>query len=251
MSSYLLFPLLLFMLSGAVSVGYPEEPTPENHVSEDILLRKIAPGVWIHTTCYTFPGDFRFPSNGLVIQDNDSLILIDTGWGEIITSRLLEKIERDIGYPVRQAIITHSHYDRIAGADLLESRGIKTWVHPTTQRLAMQQGIPVPDDTLGGLHKPGSFRSMRSVEVFYPGHAHAPENIMVWLPEKQILFGGCPVREIASNSLGNTADANLVSWQEAIRLTLSRYPKAKIVVPGHGEPGGIELLQHTLRLFEN
>jgi hypothetical protein len=40
-------------------------------------------------------------------------------------------------------------------------------------------------------------------------------------------------------------------WPETIRRVLEQYGNLKpIVVPGHGAPGGIETLQHTLELLE-
>jgi hypothetical protein len=30
----------------------------------------------------------------------------------------------------------------------------------------------------------------------------------------------------------------------------SKYPDARIIVPGHGDPGGPELIEHTLKLLK-
>jgi glyoxylase-like metal-dependent hydrolase (beta-lactamase superfamily II) len=73
---------------------------------------------------------------------------------------------------------------------------------------------------------------------------------VVWVPEAKVLFGGCAVREAATSSAGNTADADMASWPEAIRRVRARYPEAEVVVPGHGEPGDAELLDHTIELLE-
>jgi metallo-beta-lactamase class B len=56
-------------------------------------------------------------------------------------------------------------------------------------------------------------------------------------------------KEIAARSLGNTADADLAAWPGTLRRVLTAFPGARIVVPGHGRPGGIDVLQHTLELL--
>ncbi len=49
--------------------------------------------------------------------------------------------------------------------------------------------------------------------------------------------------------LGNTADADPAEWPKTLENVLKSYPSAKIVIPGHGNPGGIDLIRHTLDLL--
>lgn len=227
---------------GAVAVA----PAP----ASGIELQEIRPGMWVHTSYYTYPDGNRLPSNGLIVREGKDLLLVDTAWGERLTVGLLARIEAVIGLPVRCAIVTHAHYDRAAGVDVLESRGIEVLAHPMTQRLTHEQGTPVPDESLSRLEMPETAVQVGSVEVFYPGPGHAPDNLMVWVPGPRVLFGGCAVRAAMSSSLGNLAHADTVSWPLAIRRAQARYPQAEVVVPGHGAVGGRELLSHTLSLLE-
>ena len=214
-----------------------------------VELDSLAPGVWIHTSYYSYPNGSRFSSNGLVVRDGDGLTLIDTAWGERITTTLLDRIERDIRLPVRQAIVTHAHGDRMAGADVLRDRGIPVRAHPRTIALALDVGLPPPSDSLSGLGMPGSFVSVGTVEIFYPGPGHSPENLMVWVPAESVLFGGCAIRPSDATTLGNTAHADRKAWRHAIERAGKRYGSPRIVVPGHGAAGGPELLPHTLTLL--
>ncbi|MFW6078319.1 MAG: hypothetical protein ACODAE_01780 [Gemmatimonadota bacterium] len=86
--------------------------------------------------------------------------------------------------------------------------------------------------------------------MFYPGPGHTRDNLMVWLPERGILFGGCAVRAASATSAGNVAHADTLEWPRAVARALERYGSAGRVVPGHGEIGGPELLEHTRSLFE-
>jgi hypothetical protein len=44
------------------------------------------------------------------------------------------------------------------------------------------------------------------------------------------------------------ADADLAAWPTTIERLRARYSRARLVVPGHGEPGTLALLDHTLGL---
>lgn len=225
--------------------------TPATSTEPGVELRALADGVWLHTSYYRYPGGTRFPSNGLIVRHADGLILIDTAWGELKTQQLLAAIAAEIALPVTRAIVTHAHGDRTAGIDVLEAGGVEVFAHPLTRRLTLEFGLPVPDRTLDDLAKPGSAVEMDGLQVYYPGPAHAPDNVIVWLPEKGILFGGCLVRAAGSNSPGNTAHADLEGWVAALDLLQRRYPDAGIVVPGHGEPAGTELIRHTRKLVRD
>lgn len=235
----------------ASAVGTTDVSSLESTDARSVSIREIRPGVWIHTSHYTYPAGARFPSNGLIVREADELVLIDTAWGELATVEMLRLVEREIGLPVRRALITHAHYDRSAGADVLESNGVEVLAHSMTLRLAAEAGTPIPDQALTGLDAPGDAINIDSMEVLYPGPGHAPDNLMVWLPAQRILFGGCAVRADDAASPGNIADADLDSWRTAVRRAQARYPEAEVVVPGHGKVGGRSLLSHTLYLLEN
>ena len=83
-----------------------------------------------------------------------------------------------------------------------------------------------------------------TLEVKFPGAAHAPDNVVVWFPARKLLVGGCAV--VAMPKFGNLADSDLKSWPAA--LEVMRAFKPDTVVPGHAEPGDAKLLDHTLKL---
>lgn len=224
-------------------------PAPLKLAGATLEIREVRPEVWIHTSYYAYPSGTRFPTNGLVVREGDELLLVDTAWGELLTVALLDRVEAELGLPVRRAVVTHSHYDRAAGVDVLEGRGVEVLAHPQTQARTVAQGTPVPDRTLEAMETWGASVRLGSVEVFYPGPGHAPDNLMVWVPSARVLFGGCAVRAASSGSLGSVTDADLEVWPEAIRRARERYPEAEVVVPGHGDTGGLELLDHTLELL--
>lgn len=90
----------------------------------------------------------------------------------------------------------------------------------------------------------------RRVELYYPGAGHAPDNIVAWVPDRRLLFGGCLVKSAVAESLGYRGDADLAAWPGSIAAVRARFPDAALIVPGHGEPGSTELYTNTLRLLE-
>ena len=84
--------------------------------------------------------------------------------------------------------------------------------------------------------------------MFYPGAGHTLDNVVVWLPKANILFGGCFIRSLDSKSLGYTGEADIGQWPSSVDALLAKYPDAKLVVPGHGAIGDLALLRHTKAL---
>jgi len=243
---------LLLVVALIVGCQTPHQATggePAARSLPTLQMQRLATGVWMHTSYNTFDG-VVYPSNGLIVREGDHLVLLDSAWGADATEELLAWIDEEIGLPVDRALSTHFHDDRTGGVAVLEAAGIDVWSHPMTQRLSAEEGNPVPPNALPGIEEPGATTRFGIVEVLYPGGGHARDNIMVWLPEQKILYGGCAVRELATDSLGNTADADLASWPKAIRRAQTHCPDARLVIPGHGKPGGPQLLEHMHELFE-
>lgn len=253
--------LLLVLLAGCGSAptgsSAPEvvtdfaagHPSAADIPPGEVRLREIRDGVWAHVATQDFDGT-PFPSNGLIVRDGDGLLLIDTAWGGENTAALLAAIEREIGLPVRRSVSTHFHDDRVGGVDTLRAAGVATFAAPLTRRLAEAEGSEVPDFDLDGLAEAGAAVRFGPVEVLYPGAGHAPDNVVVYVPEARVLFGGCAVHEASRTTPGNLSHADLGAWPAAIRRIQARYPAAEVVVPGHGVPGGLELLDHTLAVLK-
>jgi metallo-beta-lactamase class B VIM len=204
--------------------------------------------VWIHTSWNLYK-DTRVPSNGLIVEDGDGLLLVDTAWGEPNTRELLAWVDATLKRPLRRAVVTHFHDDKLGGGALLAARGTPFFAHPLTRSVAIEKKLAVPE-ALATIAEAGSAVEVGPVEVFYPGAAHTRDNTFVWVPSARVLFGGCAVRPGDAKDMGNVADADVQAWPESIRRVQARYgAKASVVVPSHGDPAGPELLKHTLELL--
>ena len=214
-----------------------------------VSFAKIADKVWVHTTNYKLPGQSPIASNGLVVLDDEDVILVDGAWGELATVALLEAIKAEVGKPVTKMVITHHHPDKIAGVDAAEREGIEVFTHPDTPALAAQNGFAVPNTSVAALKEAKSRTKIGAIEVAFPGPAHAADNLVVYIPESGVLYTGCAMRGADAATLGNIESANLTAWPETLSWVKAVYKDAKIVVPGHGKGGDISAIDHTLKLL--
>ena len=214
-----------------------------------VSFAKIAEDVWVHTTNYKLPGQAPISSNGLVVMDGDDVVLVDGAWGELATLALLEAIKTETGKPVTKMVITHHHADRVSGVDAAEREDIEIYTHPDTPALAARSGFAVPNTSVVALKDPKSRVKIGTLEVTYPGSGHAPDNLVVYIPEAGVLYGSCLIRGAETKTLGNIEDADLTAWPETLRYVKAVYKDAKTVVPGHGKGGDISLPDHTLKLL--
>jgi metallo-beta-lactamase class B len=88
----------------------------------------------------------------------------------------------------------------------------------------------------------------QQIFCYYPGAAHSMDNIVVWIPSEKILFAGCMAKDLKASNMGNYADGSLKTWPVTIKNVMNRFPDVAIVIPGHGNFGGFELLKHTYEL---
>jgi metallo-beta-lactamase class B len=88
-----------------------------------------------------------------------------------------------------------------------------------------------------------------SFEAYYPGKGHAPDNIVVWVPQSKILYGGCFVKSTESSGLGNMSDANVQEWETSVQKVMKKYPSPAYIIPGHMSWQSKKSLTHTLKLI--
>lgn len=229
---------------GSETTPVANETTPQK--SNHLEWIKIKESVWIHKSYGEFAGQ-TYSSNGLVVLTNKGVVVVDTPWTESQTEELFTGIQSKFQKEILYLIVTHAHDDRMAGVPLFQSRNIPIYSTNLTAKLAKERGFGKTNPILDLQTRLAAGNQW--VEVFYPGQGHSVDNIVVWLTDTHILFGGCLVKSLEAKDLGNTKDANIEEWGISVKRVLARYPDAEVVVPGHGDWGKLDLLRHTIRLL--
>lgn len=214
---------------------------------DKLVITPIAQDVFVYTTFNEFAGKL-FPSNSLYLLTQEGVVLIDTPWDTLQFQPLLDSIKDKHGKDVIMCISTHFHADRTAGLEYYNSKGIKTY----STQMTLDSCISRDEKRAANIFSGDTiFRVGRcELEVYYPGPGHSPDNIVIWIPHAKVLFGGCFVKSTDNNDLGNLSDADIRQWGHSMLKVEKRYPKAKIVIPGHFAWGSKKNLKHTRKLAE-
>ena len=237
-------------------VAAPASAAPSATSSSAVTLEPMRPGVWLHTALRETNGFGTVTSNGLVLASGTEALLVNTPWGadpNADTDALLRRAAQVAGVPVRRAVGTHFHGDSVDGIAALQRASVPLYTTVLTAQLMAGAGLPRPDSLFAAnADNVWTLRyGDRTVEVFFPGPGHTADNAVVYVPEARLLFGGCLIRPGETESMGNTADADLALWAETVARVKARYEgRVDVVVPTHGPPGGPELLDHTIRVVQ-
>ncbi|EIT86917.1 beta-lactamase II [Fictibacillus macauensis ZFHKF-1] len=214
-----------------------------------LIIKKIRPHVWMHISTGTFNGQ-RVSANGLIVEHSNKLLLIDSTWTEQETKDLLDLTKKYLHKEVKEAIITHSHQDKIGGVKTLEKNGVHVYSTKLTAELAKKNNHPQPKYRLQDSVTHFNLDGVK-VETYYAGQGHTADNIVVYLQKEKLLYGGCLIKGKEFHDLGNIEDANVKEWPTTVKAVKKRYPSIDTLVPGHGAIGkGQGLLQHTLDLLQ-
>jgi metallo-beta-lactamase class B len=220
---------------------------PHVKVSADIEVIQISQHSYMHVSYSQVPGYGRFGSNGLIFAHRGEALLFDTPMNDSLTEQLVTWIKDSLKVHIVGFVPNHWHSDCMGGLNYLHSVGIPSYANEKTIEIATSKNLPIP---LHSFHDSLALHlGDQSVICTYYGAAHTPDNIVTWIPSENILFGGCMIKELKSESLGNIADADVSEWPKTLNRVIAAYPFAGTIIPGHGAFGGQELLEHTLDLL--
>ncbi len=237
--------IIVFISVILITCKITADPYKISKISGDLEILKLTQNAYIHIS-YANTEWGRIASNGLIYVQDHKAFLFDTPMDEPTTKLLVKFIEDSLTAQIVGFVPNHWHADCIGGLKYLHSIGVESYANSMTIEFARKNGYEQPrqaftDSLILQLGK-------KKIVCFYPGAAHSMDNIVVWLPGERILFGGCMVKDLAAKNMGNYADGDLKQWPETIRKIMARFPDAEIVIPGHGQFGGFNLLKHTFEL---
>jgi glyoxylase-like metal-dependent hydrolase (beta-lactamase superfamily II) len=222
-------------------------------------LREIASGVFV------IP-DRRVPlvPNIGIVLGSDAALVVDTGMGPANGQKVLDAARRVAGD--RRLILTITHFHPEHGFGAQAFRGAARILYNRAQRDELQakgaaylgmfrsfgpgvaaalEGteLVMPDETYDGASHALDLGG-RKIELRTWGLAHTRGDQVVWLPAERILFTGDLAEErifpIFPWFPPDDADLDATRWAGILAELESWNPA--IVVPGHGDVGGPEIL---------
>ena len=235
---------LAFILAG-LSYGneYP------SHVSK--TLKKIKEGVYgvfgvYEQVSYENRG---FISNAYFVTTKEGVLVFDTLTTYKLGKELIETIKSITDKPIKFAVISHYHTDHFYGAGAFKSEGAVLIAHewsleyvskPSSWNFYEARKKLLKEHMDGTEMVEPDITITRDLDIHMGGlkfevrrfcKAHTPGDIVLWIPDKRVLFSGDIVFDGRLPFLGS---GNSKGWLVCLKKILELDPD--VLLPGHGKP---------------
>ena len=185
---------------------------------------EVADRVWVR----------RVPSydvNLVAVGGERGLVVIDTLATAAEARAAIAAIGDLRAGPVVAVVNTHDHFAHVLGNATFKARYDDPPVHATEEAAARTDPAAPPAD-----HTFSSAAVIdlgdRQVELVHPGRGHTAGDLIVRVPDADVLLAGDLVEESAPPSIGS--DSWPMDWPQTLDLVLALTTPATVVVPGHG-----------------
>ncbi len=229
--------------------------------------------------CYQIIHSYPWEANSLLVKiDKNTFIWCDTPYTPDATNLVLNWFYSKYGKTTKiYEINTGFHIDNLGGNQVLINNNIPIYGSQITVNQININGKKSINDMMKWLQGKkyekylntymnfnyilpnrifeitkgeSIFLLNNQVEIYYPGESHSKDNIVVYFPEKKLLFGGCMVLSMDKTKPGYIGDANMNKWPKSVKKVMKKFEISNTVIPGHGKAGGIELLEHSINILE-
>jgi glyoxylase-like metal-dependent hydrolase (beta-lactamase superfamily II) len=204
-----------------------------------------------------------FDVNVTVVAGSGGLLVVDTHSSSRAAREVVDDVRRLGAGTVTGVVNTHEHFDHTFGnAVFLESYGaIPVHAHEVAAARTVSAGErikaeyaasddPRAEEVLETEIVPAevTFSSAmaidlgdRVVELVHPGPGHTPGDLVVRVPDADVVLAGDLVEESAPPAYG--VDCHPLEWPRALDLVLQLIGPDTVVVPGHGAAVDREFVQ--------
>lgn len=212
---------------------------------------KVDSNIYLYTS-YGDVGEYKnIDANAVVVVSGNDALLFDTPWDKAQTEELLHWVKDSLHKNIIGCIITHAHVDRIGGIDVMHQNKIPTYAYHLTKQEAIRNKHTLPQHLF---YDQDTTFLCGDIDIiaYYPGAGHTVDNIVLYLPSKQFLYGGCFIKSGYSKSIGNIADANVQAWPISLSNVERRFQEKgiKMVIPGHGSWESSDAFKTTRQLLK-
>ncbi len=238
------YTLTIFL--ALIFVFFAKAQTKLSSTNEDLVkFTEIKPNVFVHETYLNTQTWGKVGCNGLVYINGKEAVIFDTPTDSISTVELFKSLDK-AGIKVKAVVVNHFHNDCLGGLKEFHAKNIPSYSSNKTIEFAKRDHLEVPKN---GFDKEGKIKiGKKTIINFQPGAAHTHDNIVSYIPSEKVMFGGCMVKEMNAGK-GFLGDADVKAWPQTIEKVKIKFPKVEYVIPGHGQYGGKELFEYTIKLF--
>lgn len=210
---------------------------------------EVAPRVWVAHYDWLHV-------NITLIGGDSGLVMVDTHGSERQARIVADDVRRLGAGPVTALINTHEHWDHHFGNVVMLEEFGEVPIHatdwaaehmlPSAERTfdtcRAETEDPRAEEILETRVRPADhpFSSAvsldlgdRSVELIHPGRGHTAGDLVVRVPDADVIVGGDLVEESAKPFIGD--DSFPLEWPLTLDLVMGLMTSSTVVVPGHGQ----------------
>ncbi|MDQ4139870.1 MAG: subclass B1 metallo-beta-lactamase [Bacteroidota bacterium] len=221
--------------------------TNKSSNTENLTLQKVTDHVYQHTSFLQTESFGKVSCNGMIVFNKNEAIIFDTPPDNKTSLELISWVEQNLHCKIKAIIPTHFHSDCLGGLEEFHKHGIPSYANNETIELTMAKNITAPQNGFDNLLELEVGNKKITAEYF--GEGHTKDNIIGYFPDEKVMFGGCLIKELGAGK-GNLEDANTTTWPATVTKLKEKYPNTSLVIPGHGKSGSTDLLDYTIKLFE-
>jgi glyoxylase-like metal-dependent hydrolase (beta-lactamase superfamily II) len=196
--------------------------------------------------------------NTTLVLGEATALVVDTLFTDAQARELSDQARRITSLPYT-VVNTHHHYDHSFGNAVLAEGGRPIWGHRATITELVERGEHwrrvycaeweqedpavatqmaavriVPPDHPVETHSTVDLGG-RSVHLRYFGRGHTDGDLVVLVPDAEVVLAGDLVEESGTPGFG---DSFPLEWPETLAALLHVVPEDGVVIPGHGAPVG-------------
>ncbi len=239
--------LLLFLIA-LPSIAFSQDTLKSEYTSDHLIINKLSEHAYQHISYLYFDAYGKVPCNGMVVIRDGEAVVFDTPSEDRASRELIKWLEEVQQCKITAVVPTHFHLDCLGGLGIFHEKGIPSYAHQLSIKLAKEDKRVLPQHGFTPMKELAIGDEKVIVEFFGAGHTY--DNVIAYYPEDEVVFGGCLIKSKGAGK-GNLEDANVEKWPATLEKLKTKYANVQTVIPGHGDPGGMELYDYTIQLFSN
>jgi glyoxylase-like metal-dependent hydrolase (beta-lactamase superfamily II) len=210
-------------------------------IEKKITFTEVGKGLW----AFTAEGD---PNSGVIIGD-DSVMIVEAQATPRLAHKVIEKVRSVTDKPISHVVLTHYHAVRVLGASafkapqiimgekaraMVAERGAEDWASEFQRFPRLFEG----HESIPGLTWPTTtfndrmtvYLGKRRVDLMHVGRAHTAGDIVIHLPDENVMFTGDIVE---AHSACYCGDGHFKDWGKALNNIKAFNLDA--IAPGRGD----------------